>query len=120
MKAYWINTPNKTVEEIEYDDDYKSISKDWLKCDYFTVVRIDGGDVVYVDDEGLINGNEHGWFQLLTYHQALKGYGLVLGTDNEGNSVAPKISLDDLRLLVNFPAHIDESSIDKSIRVTSF
>ncbi len=54
MKAYWIDTPNKQILEIDYDGDYRTISKEWLKCETFTMVAFPNGDALYVDDEGLI------------------------------------------------------------------
>lgn len=120
MKAYLIDTPNREVREVEYDGNWRTIASTHLHCSLFTVVVInEAEDVVYVDDEGLINGNPHGWFELVTYGQPLRGYGLVLGTDPEGESIAPAISLEDLKKLVRFSSSVDESSIDREVRVRS-
>lgn len=103
MKAYLIDTPNHEVVEVEYDGDYKSIYK-LIRAELFCTVRInDDYDMIFVDDEGLINDNPHGWFVYSGYPQPLRGYGLVLGTDDEGESVEPRISLDELRAKLAFP-----------------
>lgn len=121
MKAYWINTPAQRIEEVEYAGDWRTIAPNWLACDLFTAVQINSqGDVVFVDDEGLINGNPHGWFTLRTYHQPLRGYGLVLGTDSRGESTAPSCSLRYLQEIVGFPLTVREEDVDRTIRVHPF
>ena len=104
MRAFLIDTPNKQIVEVDYDGNYKSINK-LIHADLFTVVYLDPSvmpDVVFVDDEGLINNNPHGWFKVDTYPQPLRGYGLVLGTDADGESVSPNVTLDALRARVTF------------------
>lgn len=103
MKAYWIDTPNKQIVEVEYDEDFHTISREWLKCGTFTVVEVDNGDAIFVDDEGLINDNPHGYFRYRGYNSPLVGYGLVLGTNDEGESTAPITSLEDIQAKVLFP-----------------
>lgn len=104
MRAYLIDTPNKQIVEVDWDGDYKSI-KQLIKVDIYTPVYITehpNPDCVFVDDEGLINGNPHGWFTFDTYNQPLRGYGLVLGTDHEGASVEPQSTLAQLQARVTF------------------
>lgn len=107
MRALLIDTPNKQVIEIELSGDY-SIA-DTIKAELFTAVGLDDYDTIYVDDEGLINGNPHGWFGVAGYPQPLRGLGLVLGCDDEGASIAPRITLDALRTRVRF---YDDSELD--------
>ncbi len=112
MKAFLIDTPNKQITEVEYNGDWKTI-KQHIHADCFTVVYIDPSvmpDCVFVDDEGLINGNPHGWFKIGTYEQPLRGYGLVLGTDADGDSVSPNITLERLQRMVTFH---DDSELDE-------
>lgn len=120
MKAFWIDTPNARIVEIDYNGDWRTIAPEWLKCDVFTCVEINElHDAVMVDDEGLINGNPHGWFILDTYEQPLKGYGLVLGTDITTGDTAPaKVSLPELVSKIRFPIEVNEALIDKEIHVT--
>jgi hypothetical protein len=68
------------------------------------VARMADGDGIFIDDEGLLTMNkdtrcfgltdEEG---LVLERQCLAGRGLVLGCDDEGETVAPKITLDELR-----------------------
>ena len=44
------------------------------------------------------------FFRIETYEQPLAGKGLVLGTDDDGNSVEPKISLSEVADQVTFPS----------------
>lgn len=119
MKAYWIDTPNARIVEVDYNGDWRTIAPDWLQCDLFTAVEISGlHDAVMVDDEGLINGNPFGWFILDTYDQPLKGYGLVLGTDIRTGDTAPvRMSLSELTSRIRFPKEVNEALIDREIHV---
>jgi hypothetical protein len=54
-----------------------------------------------VDDEGLLKPQE-GFFIYEGYRQPLAGNGLVLGTDEEGESVDPKMTLEELKSRVTF------------------
>lgn len=104
MRAYLIDTPNKQVIEVDYNGDFRTI-KEHLRCELFTTVVVnDAGDTLFVDDEGLINGNPHGWIAFEHMPGALlRGYGLLLGTDHEGASIAPVAPIEWLRELVRFP-----------------
>ena len=61
--------------------------------------RAAGG--VGIDDEGLITGKEQEFFNITHDEQGasqpLAGRGLVLGTDKEGESVAPSLTIEELR-----------------------
>lgn len=109
MKAFLIDTPNKQVVEVEYNGDYKQIYQH-IRASMFTTVNLHTPDApegsstaVFVDDEGLINGNPHGWFTLPDILQPLRGYGLVLGCNEEGASVEPFVTLEQLNHMVRFP-----------------
>jgi hypothetical protein len=103
MRAFLIDTDLRHVGEVEYDGDYNSIYR-LIDADLFEAVRFDPDsyDVVYVDEEGLLGGNDHGWFMIDGTAQPLKGFGLVLGGNDDGESVEPKISLEELRAKVRF------------------
>jgi hypothetical protein len=106
MKAFLINPFEKSITEVEHNGDYKEIYK---LCDYdtFTVVPLEDNDSIFVDDEGLLKTiPENGFFAVPSLHdyQAFVGKGLVLGCDDNGDSTAPKISLDELKKIVTFPS----------------
>lgn len=117
MKAYLITPLERRIEVIDYDGDWKTISP-MIGADLFTTVMINREqDMIFVDDEGLINGNAHGWFTVEGYGQPLKGKGLVLGTDEAGNSVAPSISFGELFNRIEMFDTVDESLVDKSVTI---
>lgn len=106
MRAYLIDPTNETVTEVDYDGNYKSISR-LIGCDYFTTVvltRTEDGwpaDTLFVDDEGLFVEDQR-YFTIRGYNQPLAGKGLVLGTDAEGDSIEPDMDLATAQGLVRF------------------
>lgn len=98
MKAYLIDPFEKSISEVEYSGDFNDIYK-LINADLFDVAYIDDKLGVFVDDEGLFKDNQE-FFQV--GYAMLAGYGLVLGTDDEGNSISPNISLKDLAKKVRF------------------
>jgi len=104
MQAYLIDPVAKEIRPVDFDGDYKSICR-LIDCRTFTVVEIEGtgdpADIVFVDDEGLLN-DPHFFFMLDSYPQPLAGFGLVLGTDDDGESVSPRITLEELTRRVSY------------------
>jgi hypothetical protein len=98
MKAFLINPFEKSINEVDYSGDYQDIYK-LIDAELFDVVYIDGNNCIYVDDEGLFK-NEQSFFQV--GYAMLAGRGLVLGTDDEGDSISPEIALEELRKQVKF------------------
>ena len=103
MKAYLIDPTAQTVDEVEYDGNYKSIYR-FIDCGTFDCARFnEHGDGVFIDDEGLINGEQQQFFMIKGYPQPLAGKGLVLGCDmNTGESADPHVTLEWLRENVVF------------------
>lgn len=102
IRAYLIDPFNETVSEVKYSGDYQDIYK-LIDCETFTCVELnEHGDTVFVDDEGLVNGRYQDFFKLRGYPSPLAGKGLVLGTNEDGESVEPKMSLEALREQVQF------------------
>lgn len=98
--AYVINPRMKTVQRMvicDYHDIYKSGGFDCFDCARFN----DLGDGVYVDDDGLLKPNPpDNFFRIRTYPDPLCGNGVVLGTDDEGESVDPAVSWEDFKDMV--------------------
>lgn len=88
MKAILISVHNQSVTQIEIEDGLDSIYKA-IGCDTIEAVHsyiLQGGDIIYVDEEGLLKDEPGPFFVLNGFHQPLAGNGLVLGTDEEGDS----------------------------------
>jgi hypothetical protein len=98
MKAFLIDPFEKSISEVDYSGDYNDIYK-LIDAQLFDVVYIDGNNCIYVDDEGLFR-NDQAFFQV--GYAMLAGYGLVLGTNDKGESISPDIKLKDLAKQVKF------------------
>lgn len=105
--AHLIDPVKRIVTLVTIRGDYTELYKH-LHCQIFTAVQINNmQDTIYVDDEGLYVDN-----QLFFYHknypsQPLAGYGLVVGTDEEGESVNPKVTLEETIQAVTFMSRSD-------------
>ena len=100
MRAILIDPEAKTITEVQYDGNYKSIYK-LIDCETFTFVGIDGENVIFVDDEGLFKEPKH-FFIWKGYPQPLSGKGLILDTDDEGDSIATDLPIDYVKSQVKF------------------
>jgi hypothetical protein len=102
MKAILVNPFDRTITEVEYSGDFKQIYN-FIDAECFDCARINRhGDGIFVDDEGLIREVEQAFFQHEDYPQPLAGKGLVLGCDDEGNSVSPHTTLEELKAKITF------------------
>lgn len=90
-----------TEVQLETDNDRLQQIYDLLRCDTFDCVGLANGDTLYVDDNGLATGSPF-HFIVADYLQPLVGRGLILGTNDEGESVAAKTILEDLRKRITF------------------
>ena len=100
MKAILINPEKKEVTEVEYSGDYQDIYK-LIDCKTFDIVRTSvSNDGVYVDDEGLFAKEQAYWkFDYCNDqpHIKLVNKGLVLGCNDEGDSIAPESTVDYIK-----------------------
>lgn len=105
MKAILIDPFDETVTEVEHNGDYRHIytllSHPEHKVDCFTIVQITQGDAIFVDDEGLLKDPKH-FFVWKGYPQPLAGKGLILGTNDEGDSVDVVTTVDEVKKRVSF------------------
>ena len=102
MKAILIDVKNEEVREVEHDDTRKEIYN-FVECSTFDVLRLDGVNGIYVDDEGLFVEDQ----LFFTYHgdnysQTLGGNGLILGVDSEGNNISPTITVKEVEEAIDF------------------
>lgn len=102
IKGLLINPENKTITPVVLTDDYRDIYG-LIDARTFDVVRLDDGDGIYLDDEGLLKDEPGPFFGLKGYGQPIAGKGLVLGSDDEGETQNVKITLEALTELVTWP-----------------
>ncbi len=109
MKAFLIDPHEKEVREIDWTADWRDISK-ILDCQYFTAVvtgpELDA-DALYVDDEGLFVEDGQAFFEWDGHVHTLAGYGLLVGTDSEGDTVAPVHTLEQVKAKVTFMGRME-------------
>lgn len=91
MKAILINPFDETITEVEYSGDFKQIYK-LIDCSTFDVVMLCDSDDLFVDDEGLLKDNRYfSWSG-----RNFAGKGLILGHDDEGESIATTYDLQEV------------------------
>ena len=100
-KAILIDPTNQTITEVEWNGDFHHIYN-LIDCDTYDVARINAeGDGIFVDDEGLFK-EQQAFFWHSDYPQPLAGKGLILGCDEEGESVVPHTTLEEVTNKVRF------------------
>lgn len=97
MRAIKIDAKARTVTEIDLPKGIDAMQAA-IGCDCFCfAVSWRNGDTLYVDDEGLLNPCDE-FFVIETGHQPFAGNGLILGSDEEGESVDAKTPLTDVKV----------------------
>ena len=119
MQAILINPFDKTIEEVDYSGDWRDISS-LLECDIFTTAYFaDTPDSVYVDDEGLYV-EDQALFTIGDYPQPLAGRGLILGCNDEGDSVDCETTLEEAKAMVKFVGNDPMGKPEPSFTVVGF
>jgi hypothetical protein len=103
MKAIKIDVLKKEVYEVEITSNIDTIYKH-LECNCFCQVgrRMPNGDILLVDDNGLIIDNPIGAFNFGAYPQSLSGHGILIGTDSAGETVDVTSKIDYVKSQVRF------------------
>ena len=101
MKGILIDPFTRTVTEREIGPNNLKDIYDSISAECFSCVELDDRDALYVDDEGLFRENQE-YFSIGNYPQPLAGRGLILGTDPEGASVTPKVSIGKVQAAVRW------------------
>jgi hypothetical protein len=105
MKAILIDSKNETVTEVEISNE--NSLQDWYKklgCQMVEVAHyFDEHDSIMVDEEGLLSmDSDTKFFTVVGGHQPFAGNGLVVGVDDEGESVDCNKGVDEIKSLVKF------------------
>lgn len=110
-KAILIDPFACTVTEVDWngniDHIYELISHESMPVECFDCVSLGnaGNDAIFVDDEGLFKDSER-FFRYRDINQPMAGKGLILGADDEGESIAPYINVDKVKKAISFLLHI--------------
>ena len=109
-KAILVDSATKTITEVEVGSGIQDIYKH-LNCDTFDIMRLGGGVDMYLDDEGLLknswidkDGTKHNMvgIQLRGVGQVVMGNGLIMGHNEEGDSVDSPVSVAQVEAVVTF------------------
>lgn len=105
MKAIFIDSTNKTVTEIDVPN--KNTLQAWYKILGVSMVEvatyITDHDSILVDEEGLLSlTSDTKFFSYKGGHQPFAGNGLVVGVDEEGESVSCDATTDQIKAKVQF------------------
>lgn len=96
MKALRINVKALAVEEVEVnglDDIYKNLGEEvGIFC---CPVTFENGDSLYADDEGWFKETKGG-FMFPDWKYPIVNNAVILGADNEGNSVNANTTVEEL------------------------
>lgn len=107
MRAILIDPVAETVTEVDHSGDYKEIyhflsdEMHGLEVDTFDAVRINDSDTIFIDDDGLLKDPRY-FFKWQGYEQPLAGRGLILASDQEGETIGTELSLDYVKRHVSF------------------
>lgn len=108
MRGILIDPWLKTITEVDcgegINDMYRLMSNPLgPKVNVFCIgMNWPNGDVLYVDDEGLLKRGMRLFDIGRIDGQPLAGNGLILGSDAEGNSVDAKLGLVELQTIVKW------------------
>jgi hypothetical protein len=106
MRAILINSKERTIESIHFDETKDELQQIYqlVGCKMFECVSINEYNDVYVDEEGLLNvDNTTKFFKLKNGHQPLAGNGLILGLDVEtGETIDTNLSVEWVKSQVTF------------------
>ena len=119
MRAILIDPTNHTVTEVDcsgsiYDKDGVPGIYALTDVDVLTVIILSNRnrETLYLDDEGLLKENH--FFLLGEYPQPLGGKGLILGTDDDGESAPTALDLDLVKSRVMFVGALGDPPRDFS------
>lgn len=106
IKGILIDPKAKTITEVESTTGFELHEiYALLGCSCITSFAMHGDDTALCDDEGLLKGEEHmqnvGCYTLKGASQShLVGRTLVVGTGNEGQTISPQSSVQEIQDLV--------------------
>lgn len=101
IKAILIDPFEMIVSEVFYGGDLENIYE-LIEAKPFTVASFGAdGDGIFVDDEGLFRQGQR-FFKFDGYPQPLAGKGLILGSDESGESISPAITLEAVQTSVRW------------------
>jgi hypothetical protein len=100
IKGILINPFDETIKEIEYSGDYKEIYN-FIDCRTFDCAMFNYENDLYIDDEGLLVDNQR-YFRMVEIGANYAGKALVLGHDDEGETISTTLTLQMVKDVVQW------------------
>lgn len=106
LKAILIDVYSETIKEVEVikcNGNHLDSINEHIGCSYFTCVRIDNQNSIFVDDEGFLRLNQSSKFFIYDgYPQPLTGNGLIIGNNSQGDSIDTTLSIEEISKKITF------------------
>ena len=88
-RAILIDPFTETVSQVTLADTKLQTLRTLIDCDIITIAGLANGVDMILDDEGLLkDSNSQAYFKIGIGSQPFAGKALVVGTDDEGNTVS--------------------------------
>ena len=102
MQAILIDPELQSIKKVDYNGDYTTIYP-MIDCKIFTIAYIDDKESIFLDDNGMYVENRFGW-----RHGDVQfvGKGLIVGYNDEGDSVGTELSIVEVVKAVTFMGSI--------------
>ena len=104
MKAIHINPFNQTIKEVDILGNLEDIYV-LLGCRTMDAIDIDESNVLYIDDEGLLKDKQR-YFNI--NERNLAGKGLLMGFDDEGDTIDTTLKAEDLNITWLPKDHVEQ------------
>ena len=103
IKVIRIDSAERRIHEVEIESDNTEHICEQVGCRLFDIVRLENGDAIFIDDEGLLTAtDQNAWFAIDEYNGILVGNGLVIGSNDMGEGVDAKTTIEDLENRIKF------------------
>jgi hypothetical protein len=118
IKAISIDPTKRTIEEVEIEANNLSALYSHINCRTIDFVcRMPNGDALIVDDEALLSEPQPPAFKFGYFQYPVHGIALVVGSSKSGRTIAPKLTLRNVRNLVKF---LEDIHTEPTINVLSW
>jgi hypothetical protein len=113
MISYLIDPHKKKIKQVNYNGDFQSIYMH-INSGMFDVISLYQGESLFIDDMGL-ERQDQSFFIHKNYPTPIAGIGLLLGTDETGESIESKKSIEELQSDIVFIG--DKTDLITTIRL---
>ncbi|MBO0936446.1 hypothetical protein J2I47_07790 [Fibrella sp. HMF5335] len=118
FKVISIDPTRRVVEEVELNANSLRAIYDHIGCQCIDIIcRQPNGDALTVDDEALLVDPQPPAFRFEGFCGRIHGKAIVTGCNKRGNTISPKMTVDEVRRKVQF---IDDVYTEPLIMVMSF